>query len=86
MELVNGQIVQSRRGRDTTKWYMVCGFEKDRVLLCDGNKWPLAAPKKKNPRHLQPTGEVLPVNETDTDVKLKAALKHYANARPKQGG
>lgn len=86
MELVKGQIVQSRRGRDVTGWYAVCGFEKDRVLVSNGKKWPLATPKKKNPLHLQATNTVLPADTIVDDLKLRAALEQFAESRLKQGG
>ena len=78
MELKVGQIVESRQGRDVTKFYMVAGFENGRVLLCDGDKRPLGAPKAKNPNHLNRTNTVLEPEDTDTDLKLKAALGAYA--------
>lgn len=78
MELETGQIVVSRQGRDVTNAYMVVGFEGERLLLADGEKWPLAHPKKKNPRHITPTRTVLAGRDRDTDLKLKAALGAYA--------
>lgn len=87
MELVKGQIVASRQGRDVTHFYMVAGFEGERVLLADGQKRPLSAPKAKNPRHLNATSAVLTPGEAETDQELRAALKAYESAhRPQQQG
>lgn len=90
MELVRGQIVTSRRGRDVTKTYVVLALAAngDRVLVCDGEKRTLAAPKGKNPRHIQPTNTILPPGEMETDLTIKRALADYQNRRThdKQGG
>lgn len=77
MELVPGQIVFSRAGRDVTHPYAVVGVQADRVLLADGGKRPLASPKPKNIRHLNPTKTVLSPDQTGTDQALKAALAAY---------
>lgn len=84
MKFEIGQIVQSRQGRDVTKYYMVTGFKNDRVLLADGSKRPLAAPKAKNHRHLSPTLTILGADEAESDKKLKAALAAYAAAHGPQ--
>lgn len=88
MEIVRGQIVTSRRGRDVTHVYVVLKAEAERVWLCDGKKRTLAAPKAKNPRHLQPTNTLLPEAELGTDLKIKGALKAYCikSAPGAQGG
>lgn len=88
MELVKGQIVTSRRGRDVTKTYVVLETNGDRVLVCDGEKRTLAAPKGKNPRHLQPTNTILQKAEMETDLTIKRALAAHKNQRThdKQGG
>ncbi|MDL2219639.1 KOW domain-containing RNA-binding protein [Ruminococcaceae bacterium OttesenSCG-928-O06] len=86
MELVKGQIVYSRKGRDVTRAYVVKETQPDRVLLCDGEKRTLAAPKTKNIRHIMPTGTVLPAEETDTDLKIKMALKPYQKRGQEQKG
>lgn len=78
MELKKGQVVQSRAGRDVTKLYVVLAREADRVLLADGAKRTLQAPKKKNLRHLQPTNTVLPPGQIQTDLEIKRALAAYA--------
>ena len=51
-----GQIVISRRGKDTGAFYVVSGFETDgRVNLIRPTKFNVSKPKKKNPKHLQST-------------------------------
>ena len=77
MEIVKGQVVISRRGRDVTQVYVATGFEGERVLLCNGESRTLANPKKKNRLHLCPTKTMLPDEDTKTDLDIKMALKHY---------
>lgn len=84
MELVKGQIVLSRRGRDVTKAYMVLEAGDERVLLCDGQKRTLAAPKPKNPRHIQPTNTVLAQSDVESDLTIRRALKAFDEQRGQQ--
>lgn len=90
MEIVKGQIVISRAGRDVTHVYMVVGADGERILLADGNKRTLAAPKRKNARHLNTTNTMLEPDQADTDLKLKKALADYAEShglkQKSQGG
>lgn len=81
MELVKGQVVFSRKGRDTGKAYVVVGLEGERALLCDGGKRTLSEPKRKNLRHINSSMTVLEPQQIDTDGNLKAALKVYEDAR-----
>lgn len=83
MELVKGQVVYSRKGRDVQRPYVVLAVEPEtrsqpqRAMLCNGSKWPLAAPKLKNVRHIQPTGTLLPAAQIQTDTDIKTALKPF---------
>ncbi len=51
----------SKAGKDKGRWYVIIGFdlEKERVLVCDGEKRKLEKPKLKNPIHLQFTNYYL---------------------------
>jgi ribosomal protein L14E/L6E/L27E len=55
-----GQLVKSLAGRDKDQHYLVVGFAENRVLLSDGRCRPLNRVKKKNSKHLQPYGYVVP--------------------------
>ncbi|MFV0412571.1 MAG: hypothetical protein ACK5L3_04765 [Oscillospiraceae bacterium] len=78
MELIKGQVVASRAGRDVARFYMVVAVEGDRVLLANGGKRPLAQPKAKNIRHINPTTHILGAGQADTDQQLRAALAAYS--------
>ena len=88
MEVVKGQVVISRRGRDVRRLYVAVGHEGERLLLCDGDKRTLAQPKVKNRLHINPTGTILPGETLETDLKIKTALKPLKKqmAADQQGG
>ncbi|MEW6545977.1 MAG: KOW domain-containing RNA-binding protein [Bacillota bacterium] len=55
-----GQVVCSLAGRDRGQYYVVVGVIDDRfVQVADGYRRKVAAPKKKNVRHLRPQGPVM---------------------------
>ena len=64
-----GQIVISRRGKDTGLEYVVAGFESDgRLKLIRPERFNVINPKKKNPKHLQGTSRIA----EDLAEKIKA--------------
>lgn len=77
MQLTKGQIVTSRAGRDVTRSYVVTGTTDERVLLANGGKFTLSAPKAKNVRHINPTGKVLSAGEMQDDTTIRTALAAY---------
>ncbi|MCL2170619.1 MAG: RNA-binding protein [Defluviitaleaceae bacterium] len=62
MELSVGQIVFSKAGRDRGAAMIIIGLTTERdgeyAICADGDKRPLAAPKKKKAKHLQPTRHI----------------------------
>ena len=57
-----GKVVRTKCGRDRYRLYAVVGVTEDgRLLIADGNLHKLAAPKKKNLRHV----EILAVSVTE---------------------
>lgn len=75
--LETGRVVLATSGRDKGSYYLVLGSEKERVLIADGRRRKLAAPKKKNPNHLTPTDIIIPICEVTGNRKLKALLSGY---------
>ena len=73
----NGRIVCSKAGSDKNTFLVVVGENGNSVLLSDGKRYKLAAPKKKNPKHIAPTGEILNMNQISTDKALRAALAAF---------
>jgi len=65
-----GQVVYSKRGRDSGRMFVVLSVEGDFVYLIDGEMRPLAKPKKKKIKHIQ---------LTQNSVDLSAAGPRGAN-------
>ena len=58
-DLVPGQIVKSKAGRDKGYVFFVLGIlDEDHVLIADGDRRKIENPKKKKIRHLQPYSAV----------------------------
>lgn len=80
-----GGICQSRQGRDKDRYYLIKSVNTDgTVMLVDGNFKRLAAPKKKNVKHLKllpDRAESIAVKLTDGrqvfDTEVYSALKTY---------
>lgn len=82
-ELFIGSIVYSKSGRDAGKCYIIVKLDvQGYVYVANGVEKTLASPKRKNIKHLDPTGEV---NETIAekiiagkqvfDSEIKSALR-----------
>ncbi|MDR2044379.1 MAG: KOW domain-containing RNA-binding protein [Clostridium sp.] len=85
-----GYFAISKAGHDKGKLYVVVGEEEKLAYLCDGRLHPLAKPKKKNLRHVQPVsrpaepdlpGRLLK-KETVSDEQIRYAIKQYCNRQP----
>ncbi len=69
-----GSAVVVKAGGDKGRTYIVVGFdEKGYALIADGKRHGLAAPKKKNVRHLSDLG--LKIAEAKTDAALVTAIR-----------
>ena len=79
MELKEGQIVKSTAGHDKGDYAVIAGFEKDKVLVCDGKHRLLEKPKHKNPKHLEATEMFLLKDSMATNRKLRKTLNKVAN-------
>ena len=56
-----GQVVVSRKGKDSGRVYVVVGFlGENRLALADAEKFTAARPKPKNLKHVKPTSRVIP--------------------------
>ena len=72
--LKRGMVVVSLNGRDAGKCMVVLGEEASRVMLADGKRRKLGAPKHKNPRHLRVTGHEISEASMATDRELRRTL------------
>lgn len=71
-EILLGEIVRSKAGRDRGKHFVVLSLEKEQYLyIADGDLRKVDKPKKKKTKHLAKTGIVL----TEVAEKLKNGKK-----------
>ena len=74
-----GQIVKSTAGHDKGELLVIAGFEKTKVLVCDGKHRKLEKPKCKNLKHLQATDMLLETDSMATNKMLRKTLNKIAN-------
>ena len=78
MGSVRGMIVRSLAGHDKGELMVIVGVDGDgRLLLADGKRRKLAAPKKKKEKHVQFWSRAHRLSEEDmlSDRGLRSALK-----------
>ena len=79
MELKVGQVVISLAGHDKGELLVIAGFDKNRVLVCDGKQRKLERPKLKNPKHLMETGILLSEDSIATNRKIRKTINKSSN-------
>jgi len=79
MEFKRGQVVKSIAGRDKDRLLVVAEAAEGRVLVIDGKERPLQRPKRKNPKHVVPTGHTLPEELLRFNNPLRKALNRLAD-------
>ncbi len=80
-----GMLAYSKAGHDGQTLYMIVGEEDGYVYLSDGRLKPLAHPKKKNKKHIQPVrqdygGDVrerLLAGKPVRDEEIRRAIKMF---------
>jgi len=79
------ELAKSLAGHDKDQVYVILKKEKERFLLADGVHHTMAAPKSKNPKHLQLIykipQEILDEAEGEaTDLLIKRIIKLYTKS------
>ena len=72
MDITTGMVIISAAGHDKGQWFLVTGV--DGRYVADGKERKLAAPKKKNLKHVRATGQALSADGM-TDKRLRTALR-----------
>ena len=72
-----GQIVCSLKGSDKGSFLIIVGVDKKYVYLCDGKRYKLDRPKRKNSKHVSSTVTILNREEFLTDKAARKALAVY---------
>ena len=81
--LYKGQVVSSAAGHDKDSLYLVVQVEGDGwCRVADGKRRKLAAPKRKNPKHLRPTRQSIDPGRVPTDRALRRALAGLRGEEP----
>jgi ribosomal protein L14E/L6E/L27E len=75
-----GRIVFSKAGSDKDTFLAVIGENGKEVYVSDGKRYKIAAPKKKNIKHLAKTDKKLCEEELLTDKKLRKAIAQYRSS------
>jgi len=85
MELVPGQIVYSKSGRDKRRAFVVVASDGAYAYLADGDLRRMDKPKKKKYMHIQPTAgvareiqEKLAEQRLVMDADIRKALRDVA--------
>jgi len=74
--LQRGTVVRSGAGRDKGKLLAVMEATEETLFLCDGKERPVERPKRKNPRHVTPTGQSLEEADLLCNRPLRKALRN----------
>lgn len=72
-----GTVVRSLAGRDAGRWLAVLGSDGGWLVLADGKDRPVGRPKRKNRRHVAPTGRRLEETALQSNRALRAALRSF---------
>ncbi len=82
MDLIRGQLVRSRAGRDTARTFAVLAVEGQMLFLADGSLRRLQSPKRKKRKHVAPIATVLPGESLADDATLRKAIAAFDAASP----
>lgn len=77
MDIIVGSVVKSRAGHDKERFFITLGSDNGFALIADGKERKLEKPKRKNIKHLAPTGSVYDLPETNK--QLRKLLKDFSN-------
>lgn len=75
-ETIEFVLVKSTAGHDKGSWYAAVRQDETGVYIADGRRRKLAAPKRKNPKHLEITRKRITLGGL-TDKQLRKALWEY---------
>lgn len=85
-------MARSLAGHDKGKYYVIVGEESDYVYLADGELKSVAAPKRKNRRHVQlikrlpdDVKELFQDDQPKTDLIVKRAIRLYRQSIERDG-
>lgn len=68
-----GSAVKALAGREKNRLFVAVAVNGGFAEICDGRERKLAKPKRKNVKHISPTGEIIETSGL-TDRKLRKLL------------
>ena len=93
MDIEKGNLVRSAAGRDEGEVFFVLAVQEDFLLLADGKRRRVEAPKRKRVKHtvfleesVHPMSEKIRGNEKITNSELRKAIAAYSGGNPNQEG
>lgn len=69
MDIVKGSVVKSKAGHDKDSFLVVVNFDEKWYYICDGKHHKLENPKRKNPKHLSVTENVIDLPQTNKQIR-----------------
>ncbi len=85
MNVKRGLIVRAAAGRDMNSYFVVLSSDEKSAVIADGKSRKLEKPKRKNIKHLRPTGRMLDIDGM-TDKKLRRALSEFTELTHTESG
>ena len=76
MNVVKGSVVKALAGRDQGRFFVAVAAEDRCVYIADGKERRLENPKRKNVKHISPTGTAVDMTDM-TDKKLRRILSAF---------
>lgn len=76
MNVVKGSVVKALAGRDQGSFFVAVAAEDRFVYIANGKERKLSSPKRKNVKHISPTGTVADMTDM-TDKKLNRLLSAF---------
>lgn len=76
MNVEKGLVVKASAGRDSNAYFAVLESDEKFALIADGKTRRIEKPKRKNIRHLKPTGKKICLDGI-TNKQLKKALSEF---------
>lgn len=76
MKVVKGSVVKALAGRDQDRLFVAVAVEDRCVFIADGKERKLEKPKRKNIKHISPTGKAVDMTDM-TDKKLRKLVSAF---------
>ena len=76
MNIQRGSVVRATAGRDKDGFFVVRGTDGEFAFIANGKRRKVQSPKRKNLKHLAPTGAVYQ-GSLETNPQVKKVLREF---------